>query len=144
VDIDGEIRAIADERTAHLPDYSLEGVRAARNSPGGFYVASTIPDAAYKAIRGTLPTAEVRRAALLSDGAARLVERFHLIDWPELLHLLATEGPDELIRRTRHAERAETDADRATRRGKEHDDATAVLLTQLHSAHRARPADAAD
>jgi hypothetical protein len=137
VDTDGEIRAIADERTAHLPDYSVEGVRAARNSPGGFYVASTKPDAAYKAIRGTLPTTTVRRAALLSDGAARLVERFGLMDWPELLDLLVTDGPEDLIRRTRQAERAETDAKRATRRGKRHDDATAVLVTHIHDARLA-------
>jgi hypothetical protein len=117
-ELPGEIRAIGDERTAHLPDCSTEGVRAARNTPGGFYVASTTPDAAYQAIRGTLPATSVRRAALLSDGAARLVERFHLMDWRELLHLLATEGPDELIRQTRQAERAETEAARATRRGK--------------------------
>jgi hypothetical protein len=134
VDIDGEVRAIADDRTAHLTDYSHEGVRAARNAPDGFYVASTMPDAAYKAIRGTLPASQVRRAALLSDGAARLVERFRLIDWRELLDLLTTEGPDLLICRTRDAELAETDTDRATRRGKRHDDATAVLLTQLDRA----------
>jgi hypothetical protein len=129
VDVDGDVRAIADDRTAHLTDYSPAGVRAARNSPNGFYVASTMPEAAYKAIRGTLPTTTVRRAALLSDGAARLVERFRLMDWRELLDLIADHGPQELIRRTREAEAAETDADRATRRGKQHDDATAVLIT---------------
>lgn len=143
VDTDGHVHAIADERTAHLPDYSTEGVRAARNSPGGFYVASTKPDAAYKAIRGTLPTTTVRRAALLSDGAARLVERFGVIDWPELLDLLATDGPDELIQRTRQAELAETDPERATRRGKKHDDATAVLVTHIHDVRSADPSLAA-
>jgi hypothetical protein len=143
VDAGGEIRAIADERTAHLPDYSTEGVRAARNSPGGFYVASTKPDAAYKAIRGTLPATTIHRATLLSDGAARLVERFGLMDWPELLDLLATDGPDELIRRTRRAEHAETDAERATRRGKKHDDATAVLVTHIHDSSFVGPSHTA-
>ena len=33
VDIDGEVRAIADERTAHLSDYSTEGVRARATVP---------------------------------------------------------------------------------------------------------------
>jgi hypothetical protein len=143
VDTDGEIHAIADERTAHLPDYSVEGVRAARNTPGGFYVASTKPDAAYKAIRGALPTAIVRRAALLSDGAARLVERFRVMDWRDLLELLATEGPEDLIRRTRQAESAESDAERATRRGKQHDDATAVLVTHIYDGRSAGPSLAA-
>ena len=131
VDTDGEVRAITDDRTAHLLDYSPEGIRAARNSPGGFYVASTLPEAAYKAIRGSLPITSLRRAALLSDGAARLVERFALADWRELLDLLGAEGPEELIRRTREAERTETEAERAGRRGKQHDDATAVLVTSL-------------
>lgn len=134
VDSDGEVRAITDDRTAQLPDYSPEGIRAARNSPGGFYVASTLPEAAYKAVRGSLPTSSVRRTALLSDGAARLVERFALVDWRQLLDLLAEGGPDELIRLTRQAEFVETDAERATRRGKRHDDATAVLVTDLNPA----------
>jgi hypothetical protein len=125
VDIDGQVRAITDDRTTHLTDYSPEGARAARNTPDGFYVASTMPDAAFKAIRGTLPSLRVRRAALLSDGAARLVDRFRLVDWHELLDLLDADGPGELIR----AELAETDAERATRRGKQHDDATAVRMT---------------
>jgi hypothetical protein len=66
VDLDGRVDAITDDRTARLSDYSIEGVRAARNTPDGFYVASTLPDAAYHAVRGSLPTAGLRRAALLS------------------------------------------------------------------------------
>ena len=132
VDLDGRIDVIIDDRTARLTDYSVEGVRAARNSPDGFYVASTLPDAAYHAVRGSLPTTGLRRAALLSDGAARLVERFHLADWKQLLDLLAAEGPEELIRRTRLAENNETEAERTQRRGKKHDDSTAVLITHLN------------
>jgi len=131
LDDDGEVRVIKDDRTAHLPDYSPAGIRAARNSPEGFYVASTMPDAAHQAVRGSLPLDRVRRAALLTDGAARLVERFRRLSWPDLLDLLSTRGPDELIRCTRRAEDAETEAERATRRGKRHDDATAILLTRL-------------
>jgi hypothetical protein len=128
---DGHVRVITDDRTAHLRDYSPAGVRAARNSPNGFYVASTVPDAAYHAVDGSLPTANLRRAALLTDGAARLVARFHQLDWSGLLDLLSTQGPDELIRRTREAESAETEDERAALRGKRHDDASAVLLTRL-------------
>jgi hypothetical protein len=131
VDINGQVRAITDDRTANLGDYSAEGVRAARNSPGGFYVASTLPEAAHKAVRGSLATTSVRRAALLSDGAARLVDRFARVDWEQLLDLLAAQGPEELIRLTRQAELAETDTERAGRRGKKHDDATAVLVSHL-------------
>jgi hypothetical protein len=131
IDANGHVDAITDDRTAHLSDYSVEGIRAARNSPDGFYVASTLPEAAYQAVRGSLPTTSVRRAALLSDGAARLVERFRLADWQQLLDLLTVAGPEELIRRTRQAELAETHAERANKRGKKHDDATAVLVTHL-------------
>jgi Protein phosphatase 2C len=143
VDIDGRVQGITDDRTAHLSDYSHESVRTSRNAPNGFYVASTMPEAAHEAIQGTLPTENVRRAALLSDGAARLVERFGLLEWRELLNLLTVSGPDELIRRTRRAEAAETDADQLRRRGKQHDDATAVLITQLDDKQRARPVSAA-
>jgi hypothetical protein len=128
LDLDGEIRAVVDDRTAHLPSYTTEAVRAARNSPGGFWVASTRPDAAYEAVNGSAPAARARRAGLFSDGAARLVERYGQLDWPGLLDLLDMYGPEALIERTRAAERAETDAERAGRRGKLHDDATAVLV----------------
>jgi Protein phosphatase 2C len=132
VDVDGRVDAITDDRTAHLPDYTVEAVREARNSPGGFYVASTQSEAAYQAVRGSLSVTSVHRLALLSDGAARLVERFQLANWRQLLDLLTAKGPQELIRRTRQAESAETDAERANRRGKRHDDATAVLVTHLN------------
>jgi hypothetical protein len=46
-----------------------------------------------------------------------------------LLNLMTDDGPAGLIRRTRQAEDAETSADRAKRRGKRHDDSTAVPIT---------------
>nr|BFE33185.1 protein phosphatase 2C domain-containing protein [Actinomadura rugatobispora] len=120
---DGGVRAVRDDRLEHLPSYTTEAVRAARNSPGGFWVASTRPEAAYEAVTGEAQG--VRRAALLSDGAARLVERFGVLEWDGLLDLLDREGPHEVIRRTREAERG-TRVD--GRRGKRFDDATAVLV----------------
>ncbi|MFF5258955.1 hypothetical protein ACFY4C_08415 [Actinomadura viridis] len=121
---DGDgLRVVRDDRVDRLPDYSVEGVRAARNSPGGFWVASTRPEAAYEALTGR--AGGVRRAALFTDGASRLVERFGLLDWRGLLDLLDGEGPGELIRRTREAER---ERDGGGARGKRFDDATAVLV----------------
>jgi hypothetical protein len=66
--------------------------------------------------------------ALLSDGASRLVDRFAVTTWAEVLHLLAVEGPDALIRRVRVTERSDP---RGTRwpRGKLYDDATAAYRT---------------
>jgi hypothetical protein len=129
LDVEGTIRPIVDDRVAHLPSYTTEAVRAARNSPGGFWVASTRPEAAYEAITGSTEMVRVRRAALFSDGAARLVERFGVTDWEGLLDLLDRLGPVQLIERTRAAERAETDAERAGRRGKRYDDATVVAVS---------------
>ncbi|WP_245666314.1 protein phosphatase 2C domain-containing protein [Actinomadura latina] len=119
----GEIRVFRDDRVDHLPSYTLEGVRRSRNSPGGFWVASTKPEAAYEGLTGEVPVAGLKRAAVLSDGASRLVERFGQLDWDELLQLLDEEGPRELVRRTRIAEAAGTKP-----RGKQYDDATAVFV----------------
>ncbi|MWA05770.1 hypothetical protein F8568_036520 [Actinomadura sp. LD22] len=119
----GEIRVIRDDRVDRLPSYTLEAVRKSRNSPGGFWVASTKPEAAYEGLTGEVPVAGLRRAAVLSDGASRLVELFGRLDWDGLLRVLDDEGPRELVRRTRAAEESETVA-----RGKRHDDATAVLV----------------
>ncbi|WP_308287182.1 protein phosphatase 2C domain-containing protein [Actinomadura parmotrematis] len=121
---DGTVRVVKDDRVDRLPSYTDRAVRDARNSPGGFWVASTRPEAAYEALTGR--ATGVRRAAVLSDGAARLVERFGLADWTGLLDLLDGEGPRELIRRTRAAEAAAGAG--TARRGKLHDDATAVLV----------------
>jgi hypothetical protein len=121
---------IVDDRTAQLPSYTIEAVRDCRNRPGGFWVASTNPEAAYEAVCGSVPESTVKRAAVLTDGGSRYVDRFHLSDWAGLLNLMETEGPIELIRRIRSAETAETDEDRKRdrRRGKVHDDATAALV----------------
>ena len=128
LDLAGGLRVVRDDRVDHLPDYSLAGVRKARNSPGGFWVASTRPEAAYEALTGTAPVREVRRAALCTDGATRLVERFGRTDWAGLLDLLDRAGPDGLIAATRRAERAADAAGAPGRRSKLHDDATAVLV----------------
>ncbi|WP_344898342.1 hypothetical protein [Actinomadura meridiana] len=119
----GEIQVFRDPRIDHLPDYTLEGVRKSRNSPGGFWVASTRPEAAYEGLTGEVPVTNVRRAAVLSDGASRLVERFGRMGWDDLLQLLDEEGPRELVRRTREVEATSSGA-----RGKRYDDATAVLV----------------
>ncbi|MGH3567808.1 MAG: protein phosphatase 2C domain-containing protein [Pseudonocardia sp.] len=127
---DNPAHAIVDDRTAHLPSYTVEAVRDFRNTDGGFWVASTAPEAAYYAVTGDLAAKSVTGAAMLTDGAARFVDRFALSDWGGLLEVLNKSGPLELIRRVREEEAAETDEERQRdkRRGKRHDDATAVLI----------------
>ncbi|MFC0040398.1 protein phosphatase 2C domain-containing protein [Actinomadura rayongensis] len=120
---DGDVTVVRDDRVDRLPAYDVETVRRSRNSVGGFWVAAARPEAARHALTGT--AVNVKRAALLSDGASRLVERFGTMSWRGLLDLVEEHGPGELIRRTRAAEQAH---DLPGRRGKTHDDATVIYL----------------
>lgn len=99
----------------------------ARNAPGGYWVASSDPAVVSHAITGAIPLADLHQAAVLTDGAARLVDAFGLLSWTELLDLLSTEGPAELLRRTRAAEERDPAGIRWPR-NKKSDDATAVYL----------------
>jgi hypothetical protein len=122
LDLEGEgVRPILDDRLDHLADYSVAAVGRSRNRD--FWVASTVPAAAQQAVTGSVPVSSVRRAAVLSDGAARLVERFGQLSWGQLLDLLESAGPAEVIARTRSAEEAAEAV-----RGKRYDDATAVFI----------------
>jgi Protein phosphatase 2C len=121
----GQITLIDDDRLARLPGgqpYTAELIRAHRNQPGGFWVASTDPAAAYEAVSGRTPLATITDAALLSDGVTRLTE-WYGCSWPDLLSCLRDQGPDALIDRVREAELADPHP-----RYKQHDDATAVHL----------------
>ena len=97
-----------------------------RNHPDGFWVASTEPDAAQHALTDTVARYRLRRAAVLSDGAIRLVDRFGLLDWPTFLDILAEQGPDAIIQQVRAAEDSDPDG-RRWPRGKRHDDASAAF-----------------
>jgi hypothetical protein len=74
---------------------------------------------------GTIDPAGLRGVALLSDGATRLVDRFGLAGWPELLATLRTGGPAALIAANRAAEAGDPDGARWPRT-KITDDATAL------------------
>jgi hypothetical protein len=100
---------------------------AARNTPGGFWIATTDPRVVKHAIIGETPLADVRRLALLTDGAARAVDPLKICDWPGLIALLSSAGPAELIRQVRAAEDNDPDATRWPR-NKVHDDATAAVV----------------
>jgi len=119
--IGAEVPAAADPEAAQLA--VVRELAAWRNQPGGFWIAGTDPAAASEAVTGTLPLAGLRGVALLSDGAARIVDRYALLTWPQALAALRDEGPAALIARTRAAE----DSDPAARRwprAKRSDDAT--------------------
>lgn len=96
-----------------------------RNQPGGFWVASTSPDAAREAITGSLPLADLSAVTLLTDGATRMVDVFGLLTWQEALRFLRERGPGELITETRNIEASDSDCLRWPR-SKTSDDATAA------------------
>ncbi|MFH8410376.1 hypothetical protein ACH4FX_37220 [Streptomyces sp. NPDC018019] len=101
--------------------------RRLRNRPGGYWVVSTDPTAAEHAITGTVALSHVQRAALLTDGASRLVDAFSAMTWSQLLDLLETEGPAALIARTREAEESDPNGCQWPR-FKASDDATAAFV----------------
>jgi hypothetical protein len=105
----------------------VEVQRSYRNAAGGYWVAAGKPEAARHALIGQVPRSDVRRAAVLSDGAAALVD-YGLTDWNGLLDILEHDGPAALIGRVRDAEQSDPDGIR-WRRFKPSDDATAILCT---------------
>jgi hypothetical protein len=121
----GAVTVHSDDRIDLLPDNSLATVRRLRNRPGGFWVASTEPNAAYEAVSGTTDRADVAVIGLLSDGASRYVERYGH-SWDELLEVLTSTGPADLVARVWSEDEA---AHPSTFRWKRYDDATAVLCT---------------
>ena len=100
---------------------------AARNVPGGFWVAAADPSVVNQALTGEIPLKTVRRAVLLTDGATRAVIPFRIYGWPSLLSAVIMDGPKELIRQVRIAEDADPSGIRQPR-NKIHDDATVAVI----------------
>lgn len=125
---DGEARVFRDDALDRLPGgrpYTLELVRRMRNQAGGFWVASTDPEAPYHATRGWADIGPGSELAVLTDGASRLAE-FYGRPWGSLMRTLREAGPRGLIVAVRKLEREGPAPD-----GKRHDDATAVFATSL-------------
>ncbi|MCZ7437756.1 hypothetical protein O7598_15215 [Micromonospora sp. WMMC241] len=114
---------------AGTPEYDrvyarcVEALRARRNQPGGYWLAKDDPHAAAEAVTGDLPVRGVPDVALLSNGAARLVDPYGLLDWAGVRDVLRSEGPAGVVRRVRRAEESGA--------GAAPDDATVVRCTDL-------------
>ncbi|WP_329488701.1 integrase [Kitasatospora sp. NBC_01246] len=101
--------------------------REVMNTVDGYWVASTEPGAAEQSLTGAVSLSELHTAAILTDGAARAVDDFGVLGWPDLLRKLDVDGPHGLIEYTRNLERSDPQR-RRWPRSKCHDDATAVLM----------------
>lgn len=111
-------RAIAEMKPLEL---------AARNRPGGYYIAAADPLAAQEALYSEVPLEDIRRFAVLSDGAARYVDLFGLSSWREALAFLEFSGPEKFIEMVRMAEQGDPLGIQYPR-NKGGDDATAVFV----------------
>lgn len=126
-------RAEADALPADSPAKAEALVRmkhaelAARNVPGGFWIAGADPTVVEHALTGTVPVKAVSRVALLTDGAARAVDTFKVYDWPDFFTAVTADGPSKLIERVRIAEDADPMGIRQPR-NKIHDDATVAVI----------------
>jgi hypothetical protein len=124
-DASGAVRVFRDEALDRLPGgrpYSRELVSKSRNAPGGFWAASTVPEAAYHAVHGTCDLGPGGEVAVLTDGASRYAELYGR-SWESLLSVLRDGGPRGLIGAVRELEAADP-----PQGAKAHDDATAVYL----------------
>jgi hypothetical protein len=99
---------------------------AARNVPGGYWIAAADPAAAEHALTGRLELPPGLPFALLSDGAARAVD-FGLMTWEGILGE-ATRQPAKVLNAVRAAEASDPFGARWPR-NKASDDATIVIAT---------------
>lgn len=143
-DMSNEIRVITDDRVKNIGvDEKTEALKypvgdprrnaalvamkqvqlRARNQPGGFFVAAHDPSVAAEAVTGSLSAGTLSDIALLTDGAARLVNLFATHTWVQVMDILEAQGPDSLVRLVRSAESSDSTLERWPR-SKTSDDAT--------------------
>jgi hypothetical protein len=102
-----------------------KGELAAKNTTGGYWIAGSDPSAPGHAVTGEWRISDVTRLAVMTDGAARLVNLFRRASWRGTLDLLKTGGPERLISDVRRIENADPDGQRYPR-NKKSDDASVV------------------
>jgi hypothetical protein len=108
----------------------VEALRKYRNRAGGFWVASIDPAASQEALVGARSLDTLDSVLLLSDGASRLVDRFAIATWSDLVDLSRSKGPDSLLDWVREAEASDPAGERWPR-GKSSDDATVACIAEL-------------
>jgi hypothetical protein len=99
---------------------------AMRNRDEGYWIAAADPAAANHALVGRVRLAGMRRFAVMTDGATRIVNQFDELSWQELLDLAEAASPESVLRRVRAAEASDPLGSQWPR-NKRSDDATLVL-----------------
>lgn len=101
--------------------------RAARNTPGGYWIAEASPEAAEHALCASWKVDEVRSVLVMTDGVAVGVDQYHV---PERLSdaiTLAQNDPGDLVDLVHDTEAHDPDRTRWPR-AKRHDDKAAALV----------------
>lgn len=104
------LRAEVEQHETHTAEHRealrkfVAAQRQIRNTPAGYWVAGASPEAAAHALTGNTPAEDVRAAAVLSDGASRLVTEYEMATWSEVFTMLRAGGPQELIATVRKVE----------------------------------------
>lgn len=133
-DREGNVRVVSDDRVESALDPQLRDAalalpfgsseqRAAlqamsvdqlvhRNATGGYWVAAADPRAACEALVDEHPREQLRELALLTDGAASLVDVYDAATWPEVFDMLRVDGPEAMIDRIRDLEASDPDGHR--------------------------------
>ena len=114
---DEKARALVDMKHAEL---------SAKNHEGGYWIAASSPGVSAHAICGSFAVSDIKRLVIMSDGAARAVDTFTLLDWASVPLFVQDHGPAELVNRVRTVERGDPVAAKYAR-NKMSDDATVVF-----------------
>lgn len=108
---------------------------AARNTEGGYWIASVLPEAARHAYTGSALLTEVWQYAVCSDGTMRAVDLGVVGEPAGVLRVLPHGGPKMLVEQVRAAERRD-DLGRRVPRNKGTDDATVVFVDRMPQPER--------
>jgi hypothetical protein len=98
-----------------------------RNRPHGYWIAEAEPFAADHAYERSFPRRDLTDILLATDGAAAIVDRLGLLDWPAALDLIRRRSCRALLRLAHEAEDDDPEG-RQHPRSKSHDDKTALVV----------------
>ncbi|MEV8326559.1 hypothetical protein [Kitasatospora sp. NPDC056731] len=104
----------------------VEAQRLTRNTVDGYWVAASSGEAAHHALTGVASMADIRAAAVLSDGASRLVTEYRAASWADAFATLQGAGAGGLILAVRKVEATDPEGIRWPR-FKSGDDATVAF-----------------